>query len=239
MRAVRWGWIAVSPVEQTKPPATPRPNPSPPSTAEAALILTEAWKDPEWGTFVWFTMTTGARRGEVCGLRWSQLDLDTGVATFRASIGQIAGDIWEKDPKNHQHRRVTLDAELVDVLREHRARCDADAAALDTRVRHDGFVFSPEPDCSRQTQPDSVTQRYGRMARRLGLETHLHCLRHYSATELIAAGVDIRTVAGRLGHAGGGSTTLRTYTAFVLEADQRAAEALAMRRPRPVTRPAI
>ena len=45
-----------------------------------------------------------------------------------------------------------------------------------------------------------------------------------------AAGVDIRTVAGRFGHSGGGSTTLRTYTAFVHEADQRAATALASRR---------
>jgi len=85
-------------------------------------------------------------------------------------------------------------------------------------------------DGSTMTHPDSVTQRYGRLARRVGVDTHLHCLRHYSATELIAAGVDIRTVAGRLGHAGGGSTTLRTYTAFVHEADQRAATALANRR---------
>ena len=51
----------------------------------------------------------------------------------------------------------------------------------------------------------------------------MHELRHYSATELIAAGVDVRTVAGRLGHGGGGTTTLRTYAAWVSEADQRAA----------------
>ncbi len=232
MRAVRWGWIAFSPVEQTEPPSTPRPNPSPPTPAEAAAILTEAWKDPDWGTFILFAMTTGARRGEVCGLRWSQLDLDGGVAIFRASIGQIGGERWEKDTKTHQARRVTLDAELIEVLRIHRAVCDERAALLDTKVRRDGFVFSPAPDCLTMTHPDSVTQRYGRMVRRAGIETHFHCLLHYSATELIAAGVDIRTVAGRLGHAGGGSTTLRTYTAFVIEADQRAAIALAGRRPR-------
>jgi integrase len=179
-------------------------------------------------------MTTGARRGEICGLRWSQLDLDTGVAVFRASVGQIAGERWEKDTKTHHHRRVTLDDELVAVLREHRARCEERAQSLDTRVRRDGFVFSPVPDCSVMTNPDTVTQRYGRLAKRLGFNTHLHGLRHYSATELIAAGVDVRTVAGRLGHSGGGSTTLRTYSAFVLEADQRAAAALAGRRPRPV-----
>ncbi|WP_098959400.1 site-specific integrase [Pseudonocardia sp. N23] len=232
-RGVRWGWISTSPIDQVEAPSVPRPNPAPPSADEAADLLTEAWKDPDWGTFVWFTMTTGARRGEVCGLRWNDLDLSSGVATFRSSIGQIAGVQWEKDPKTHQHRRVTLDPELVEVLVEHRGRCDDRARAVDTKVRRDGFVFSPVPDCGRQTSPDTVTQRYGRMATRLGIRTHLHCLRHYSATELIAAGVDIRTVAGRLGHAGGGATTLRTYTAFVLEADQRAASALAARRPRP------
>ena len=88
------------------------------------------------------------------------------------------------------------------------------------------------------TNPDTLTQRYGRLAKRLGFDTHLHSLRHYSATELIAAGVDVRTVAGRLGHSGGGSTTLRTYSAFVLEADQRAAAALARRRPSSGARPA-
>jgi integrase len=87
-RGARWGWIAVSPIEQTEPPSVPRPNPSPPTAEEAAAILTEAWKDPDWGVLIWFAMTTGARRGEVCGLRWSHLDL--GVAKFQASIGQIA-----------------------------------------------------------------------------------------------------------------------------------------------------
>jgi DNA-binding transcriptional regulator YhcF (GntR family) len=70
------------------------------------------------------------------------------------------------------------------------------------------------------------------MAERAGIDTHLHNLRHYSATELIAAGVDVRTVAGRLGHSGGGTTTLRVYAAWVAEADQRAAASLASRLPR-------
>ncbi|MGW0231504.1 hypothetical protein ACWDWO_24625 [Actinopolymorpha singaporensis] len=51
------------------------------------------------------------------------------------------------------------------------------------------------------------------MAASLGIRTTLHKLHHYSATELIAAGVDVRTIAGRLGHGGGGATTLRVYAA--------------------------
>lgn len=179
-------------------------------------------------------MTTGARRGEVCGLRWPQLDLDAGVVVFRSSVGQIAGDRWEKDTKTHQHRRVTLDVEMVEVFRAHRARAEERATLAETKIVRNGYVFSPAVDGSTMTNPDTVTKRYGRLARREHIDTHLHCLRHYSATELITAGVDVRTVAGRLGHAGGGSTTLRTYTAFVAEADQRAATALGARRPRPV-----
>ena len=61
------------------------------------------------------------------------------------------------------------------------------------------------------------------MCARLGRDRNIHELRRYSATELISAGVDVRTVAGRLGHGGGGTTTLRTYAAWVAAADQRAA----------------
>jgi integrase len=229
-RAIRWGWIAVNPLDNVEPPPTPTPNPKPPSAADAARIVSAAWEDPDWGTLVWLAMMTGARRGEVCGLRWTGLDLDAGgVVTFAYSIGQIAGEMWEKGTKSHQTRRVTLDSETVEILREHRLRCAERAASLGLAVRPDGFVFSLRPDCSRQIRPDTVTQRYRRLATRLGIDTTLHALRHYSATELIAAGVDPRTVAGRLGHAGGGSTTLRVYSAWVAEADQRAAAALASR----------
>jgi hypothetical protein len=69
------------------------------------------------------------------------------------------------------------------------------------------------------------------MCKRIGWDMHIHQLRHYSATELIAAGVDVRTVAGRLGHGGGGATTPRVYSAWVVEADQRAAESLSARMP--------
>jgi len=88
-------------------------------------------------------------------------------------------------------------------------------------------VFSNRPDHSRWYDPDAVSHRFKAMCKRLGIDSHLHALRHYAATELISAGVDVRTVAGRLGH--GGTTTLRVYTAWVPESDKRAAEALASR----------
>lgn len=234
-RAVRWRWIATSPITQADPPAAPKPNPRPPSAADAAQILAEAWKDPDWGTLIWLTMVTGARRGELCGIRWRHLNLDTGVLQVERSIGQRGGSTWEKDTKAHQQRRIALDPETTGLLTEHRRRCAARAAALSLELPDDAFVFSLAPDGSTHLLPDSVGQRYGKLAKRLGINSTIHKLRHYSATELIAAGVDVRTVAGRLGHGGGGTTTLRVYTAWVSESDQRASTALFARMPtRPV-----
>lgn len=82
-----------------------------------------------------------------------------------------------------------------------------------------------------------MSQRYAKLAARLGIKTSIHKLRHYSATELISGGVDIRTFAGRLGHGGGGTTTLRVYTAWVSESDQRASSNLFSRMPARSTPP--
>ena len=232
-RAVRWHWIAVNPADHADKPALPHPDPQPPSAEEAARLVSEAWSDPDWGTLVWLAMTTGARRGELCALRWSHADLAAGVLTVRRALYLDEDGQWkEKDTKAHQQRRIVLDPETVAVLEEHWRRCRARAHALGISLPASGYVFAPDPDGSAALNPDTATQRYSRMAERLGIDTHLHALRHYTATELITAGTDIRTVAGRLGHGGGGATTLRVYAAWVSEADQRAATQIAARMPK-------
>lgn len=238
-RAVRWKWVTTNPIADAEPPAAPKGNPRPPTPEQAARIINEAFKDPDWGALIWLTMITGQRRGELCAIRWLHVDLDNGVLHLEKAIGQRSKKTWEKDTKAHQDRRITLDPETIELLREHKARAHARAEALQLELADDSFVFSLAPDGSTHLIPDSVTQRYSKLANRLGIKTTLHKLRHYSATELIAAGVDIRTVAGRLGHGGGGTTTLRAYTAWVSESDQRAAGSLASRMPiRPGAAPA-
>lgn len=232
-RAVRWNWIAVNPIAFVEPPAVPPPKPSPPTADEAARIINHAWTDPDWGTLIWLAMILGPRRGELSALRWQHLDLDRGSITVERSIGQLAGATWEKDTKTHQQRTLSLDENTVEILNAHRDRCAERAAKLGGRLHGTAYVFSLSPDGSTPTRPNTITQRYGRLARRLGIDTHFHALRHYSATELIAAGVDVRTVAGRLGHGGGGATTLRVYSAFRPAADKQAAATLAARMPSP------
>jgi DNA-binding transcriptional regulator YhcF (GntR family) len=180
---------------------------------------------------VWLTMVTGFRRGELCAIRWRHVDLEAGVLTVERSIGQRSGRTWEKDTKTHQHRRIALDPQTIALLGEHRRRYEARAAAVELELNDEAFVFSLAVDGSTHLKPDSVSQRYARLARRLGISTTIHKLRHYSATELISAGVDVRTVAGRLGHGSGGTTTLKVYAAWVSESDQRAATSLFARLP--------
>jgi len=235
--AVRWGWMGVNPAQDARTPAMPTAQPRPPSAQEAARLVNEAFtRGPEWGTFIWTAMTTGARRGELCALHWYHLDLDGSVIDIKRAIGKDGDGRWfEKDTKTHQQRRVVLDDETIALLGEHRARAAAEAEKLGGTLDDSGYVFSPAPDHRRFVDPGSATQRYERMSKRLDINSTLHKLRHYSATELLNAGVNIRAVAGRLGHGGGGATTLRVYAAWLAEADQRAAPILAGRMP---TRPA-
>lgn len=230
-RAVAWGWLGVNPLDPVSPPEAPKPNPQPPSSGDAAVLVTTAWRtDPDWGAYLWLAMTTGKRRGELCGLRLADIDLESATAQFWLAVKQAGAELYTGHPKGGRLTRVALDAESVEVMREHLARCAARAAEAGVALDSDGFVFSDSLDHSTPWRPDSVTQRFGRLRDRLGIQTTLHKLRHYSATELIIAGVDVATVAGRLGHASA-STTLNFYTAWVSEADQRAATALAPRLP--------
>lgn len=236
-KAVRWRWVATSPITNAEPPPAPKSNPQPPTPAEAARIITEAWRDPDWGTLIWTAMTTGARRGELAALQWADLDLTEGRESLwlRRAIRREHGTLAEANLKTHQQRRIALDSETAFVLRELQGRWMARLDALGQELTHRSYVFSGSADGRSFPRLDGITQRYERLAMRLDIETSFHKLRHYTATELIAAGVDVRTVAGRLGHGGGGITTLRTYSAWVSEADQRAATGLGSGMPaRPV-----
>jgi integrase len=227
---VRWGWLPSNPAELATPPGFVRQDPEPPSPEQVAALLNAAWRrDPDFAALLWLATTTGARRGELCALRWSRVDLDGATLLVNRNYVQRAKERKEKDTKTHQSRRLALDEATVAVLREHLERCQARAAAVGVRLPATAYVFSSTPDGLTPLLPDAVTQRYRRLLRSQGMAGRLHDLRHFSATQLLAAGVDLRTVAGRLGHGGGGATTLRVYAAWVTESDRRAARLLSER----------
>src|SRR6266542_3579915 len=192
-RAVRWRHLGVSRAALVVVPASAQTEPDPPTVEEAARILSEAWAvEPEWGLLLWLTMVTGSRRGEVSALRWRDLDSARGLLVIRRSNAHPKAGVKEKETKTRQQRRVALDPQTLELLTVHRGRWEQRCADLGCELEPTAYLFSPAPDGSTPWPPRSLTQRYGRLAKKLKLRsTRLHSLRHYSATELIAAGVDI------------------------------------------------
>ena len=120
-------------------------------------------------------------------------------------------------------RIVALDEVGVALLIRHRANVDDWAQHAEVAVTEDAHVFSHAVDGSKPFRPDNVTGFFTRVRDSLGLrEVRLHDLRHFTATQLIGAGVDVRTVAGRLGHSDP-SVTLRVYSHALEDRDRAAA----------------
>ena len=127
--------------------------------------------------------------------------------------------------KTHADRCLALDRLALAVLTKHRERVEEIASQLDVAVPPDAYILSAEPDCTQPLKPDSLGQAFRRVAERVGVNIRFHDLRHFSATQLIGAGTDVRTVAGRLGHADP-STTLRVYSHAIADRDKAAAQVL-------------
>jgi integrase len=224
-RAVVWSWIASNPARLATPPSIERTDLQPPAVEDAARLLAVALaEDPELGLFLRLAAVLGARRGELCALRWSDVDLDQGELLIAGGIVRVPGEsLVDKATKTYAKRRVALGADTVELLRAHRLAQAKNALAIGTTLAPDAYVFSHVPDGSAPINPDGITHRFRRVARRLGVRCRLHDLRHFMVTQLVAGGVDWRTVAGRAGHADG-HMTLSTYAHFQQAQDRQAAE---------------
>lgn len=226
-QGVRWGWIDHNPAIDASPPRVPTRDMKPPSPAEVVKLFRLAEEsDQELATFIMLSASSGARRGEMVALRWKDLDLNGGTLSIERGIVLVGVALIEQGTKTHQSRRITLDETTIANLRQHRSRVDEKAKLAGCAIASESFVFSHVTDGSVPLRPDSTTRAFRSLCRRAGVKgVRLHDLRHYVATRLLTAGVDVRTVAGRLGHRNP-STTLNVYSHFVPESDQEAATAL-------------
>ena len=86
----------------------------------------------------------------------------------------------------------------------------------------DAYVFSNDPTGARPWNPDWATHKASDLAAAAGVKLNIKGLRHYTASQLLAARFDLRNTAARLGHGSGGATTLRHYADPVSEVDRRA-----------------
>ncbi len=195
-QAIRWGILTTNPVRHASAPRAHSRTVVPPTPAEVNKLLTEA--DPDLSLFLRLAILTGARRGELCALHWSNLD-DTGL-TIRGSIYAAKGVLAEKLPKSGKLRRVDLDAHTLEFLAARRVRAEALADQFRCELPADAYIFSDEPDGSRPWRPDG--KAYSVLRKKVGLEhVRLHDLRHASATWQFAVGIAPHIISARLGHA--------------------------------------
>ena len=223
-QGVRWGWLKQNPADMAKPPRVAHTKVHAPTTETVKKVIAAAEdRDPRLAPLLMLAALTGMRRGELCALRWNDVDLEAGVITVSRSLIVAVGGLAEKSTKTDRSRKVALDPVGVSLLVDHRNRVDGWAEQAGATLPDDAFVFSPFVEATTPFRPDNVTNFFIRVRNDVGAPgVRLHDLRHFTATQLIGAGVDVRTVAGRLGHADP-SITLRVYADVIEERDRAAA----------------
>jgi integrase len=228
-QAVKWGLLFSAPTARASPPQSrlqPKPIPSP-SVIQDLIAAAEDRGQPVLAAAIALAATTGLRRGELAGLRWTDIDFVAGRLHVRRAIKNDLNGAWiAGPPKSHQARRVALDAFTVAVLREQLRRSQQAAEAAVLTLDPDGYILTLDATGVTPIRPDTLTQAFRRVCRAAGVsDVTMHTLRHFSASMLIASGRDVRTIAGRLGHSDA-STTLRVYAHMVEGRDQDAADFL-------------
>jgi integrase len=211
--AVRWGRIARNSADAADPPraaATQRPAMRT-WTAKHLRAFLDRTRDHRLHAAFTVLATTGMRRGECLGLRWQDLDLDTGRASISQTLVMVVHDVRIGSPKTSRGRRtVALDPDTVAVLREHRRRMLTERMLMGAGFRDHGLVFH-RPDGG-PLHPERFSREFTRAVARTDLpRIRLHDLRHGWATMALQAGIHPKVVQERLGHAGI-AITLDTYS---------------------------
>ena len=226
-QAVRWGWLTTNPAALATLPKERPAEIVPPSPSDVArlMALVEAG-DPDLYCYLRVAASTGARRSQMCGLQWRDVDVDSRSILFARGVVDGPDGVVLKDTKNGRAYRVAIDDALAEVLAEHRERFVKRVAQAGVEVLVSAFVFSYEPDGSKPWRPgrrhDSFRPSAARCGPRARASPRSPPLRR---DNVAAAGVPVSTVAGRLGHVRA-STTLNVYSHFIAASDQHAADVL-------------
>ncbi|MFG2670527.1 site-specific integrase [Streptomyces sp. NPDC048445] len=174
----------------------------------------------------------GLRRGEACGVRWTDVDLDAGLLTVAKAIVQNGWDVYEDDPKTDAGARtISLDSVTAEVLREHRALQAVEQEKAGAGWANTGRVFTQEDGS--WLRPSHVTDRFAELFEEIELPpVRLHDLRHGAATLMHAGGGDLHYIKTTLGHSGI-QITSDTYLNLLPQVDKEVAEAAARLVPLP------
>ncbi len=192
-------------------------------TAIRDALETESIK---WKTLIHLFLITGARRGEILGLKWDKVDFGNNRIYICNSV-LYSSDIgvYESTPKTERSKRfVSLPPETMVLLRKYQVWQKAEKLRLGEYYQDQGFVFCQ--DNGNPMHPDSVTSWLTKFSKRHNLpHVNPHAFRHTMASLLYFNGVDSVSISKRLGHAQV-STTANIYAHVMEEADKRNADIL-------------
>jgi integrase len=205
-----------NPFTRLKGPRVPRSS-GKTLTVEQARHLLDTARGDRLELAIRLALGLGLRRGEVCGLRWQDIDLKAATLTVNGSVAYTpeTGTVYGPTKTPESRRHIDLPAPLVAAIRWHQERQRAERAVMGwgpteylfTSVGSGGIL-----------KPDVLYASFKRIAKAAGLgEFRLHDLRHSAASFLLAEGVKIKRVQAILGHATA-TTTMNTY-AHLLDSD--------------------
>jgi integrase len=224
-QAVRWGLLLRNVTDTVDPPRRSTPEMKTWGAGQTAAVLAAAHGDdfePLWR----LALLTGMRRGEILGLRWADVDLDTGALSVRRTLSRGTSSRLEVgEPKTGAgRRRVALPPSVVESLRRHRVRQLELRLVAGPAYEDQDLVFTNET--GRPIHPNSLALRFRRLIERAGVPPiRFHDLRHTCATLLLAEGVHPKVVQERLGHSNI-AETLDRYSHVTADMQRHAADQL-------------
>lgn len=150
-QAVRWGWLARSPVSYATRPDVPRSTIRPPDASDVrALITHAAAHDPGMACWLYMATATGARRGEICGLRWADIDFDQRSVCIERSVSATRAGVFVKPTKTGGVRRVSITAQAVEALYRP-TRASGAERSTDRQLRGSRGIRLHKRSCRRST----------------------------------------------------------------------------------------
>ena len=204
-QAERWGLVSRNVATLVDPPRVPDPDQVPFTPEEARRLLNAARGDRLEALYV-LAIAVGLRKGEVCALRWEDLDLD--AATLRVVRTYQRGTSGARfvEPKTPRSRRtIELPALCVEALRTHKARQATERLVAGPRWDDQSLVFTSK--VGTPIEPRNLSRHYETLTHSASLgHRRFHDLRHTAATLLLAQGTEMRVVMETLGHSAIGTT---------------------------------
>lgn len=211
--------------QRATPPKIPKHEVVPFEAEEVTRIMEALEHEPmKWRVLTYIFIFTGARRGEVLGLRWNDVDQTSNKLFLRNNLlyDHTKGGLYETTLKTGENRVVSVSPNVISLLRQWRV--EQAQTLFRCNNAFDGYIFTQSD--GRPLHPDSVTDYFAKLSARYGLpHINPHKFRHTQASILISEGVDIVSVSKRLGHAKV-STTMDIYAHILARSDEKAAGVL-------------